>query len=250
MATPEEIARRLAARADRAAAAFARDLGRVWRAAERHIQRLLTDGTPSTDTGLLRVVQAASLRQQMRVALRQAGYDALVESATDAPLTAIAKTWILARPALARLVTAPQIEALRAVHQMDLLEEGDRVASALWDAAYRGLFIRRQIVDILDDLSAVIDRHDAQIVTLYDTTVSIFTRQLELIDAGDDPGAQYLYTGPDDAKTRPFCEARVNQVFTRREIEAMDNGQIDNVLLSGGGYNCRHLWMRVSARAQ
>ena len=26
----------------------------------------------------------------------------------------------------------------------------------------------------------------------------------------------------------------------------MNNGQIDNVFLTGGGYNCRHTWMEVS----
>jgi hypothetical protein len=42
------------------------------------------------------------------------------------------------------------------------------------------------------------------------------------------------------------AEEHVGKVYTRAEIDAMDNGQIDNVFLTGGGYNCRHVWMEVS----
>lgn len=172
--------------------------------------------------------------------LRLAGYDALVDDATEETFDLI--TRMLLEDAQPR----PQLEALRAIHRLELLDEGDAAASALWQAAMRGLFARKPVDEILADLRTVIDRTDAQIATLYDTTVSIYTRQVALLDDDGSAETRYRYTGPDDEKTRPFCDARVNQVFTRAEIEAMDNGQIDNVLLSGGGYNCRHLWMPVS----
>ncbi len=247
MPNPERLARRLARQADTASARFDRALGRVWREVERGARRLLQALEPEdTGAGLVRAVQASRIRQQMRTVLQEAGYDALVAQATAEPFARLAETIIAAHPRLSALVAAPRLDALRALHELDLLDEGDRVASELWTAAARGLYARRSVSDILDDLAGIIDRTDAQIATLYDTAVSVFTRQVEVLDASDDPGARFLYTGPDDAKTREFCQARVNQVFTRAEIDAMDNGQIDNVLLSGGGYNCRHLWMQVS----
>jgi hypothetical protein len=147
-------------------------------------------------------------------------------------------------------VGRPQIEALRELHRLDLLDEGDAASKRLWDAVTRGLYVRKPVDDILEDLAEVMDRTDHQIATLYDTSVSIFSRQVELLDAGDDPETLFLYAGPDDDLTRDFCRERVNQVFSREAIEGMDNGQIDNVLLTGGGYNCRHVWMQVSRFSQ
>lgn len=238
-------ARRIAHQADKASAAFGRSLARVWREAERRYRTLLT-AAPESPSALVRAVQAAALRTSMRTALRDAGYDALVEAATDAPLDRLASTLIAQRPDLAALVGPVQLEALKTLHRLDLIDEGDAVARRLWDAVARGLYARAPVTAILADLATIIDRTDAQIATLYDTSVSIYTRQVELMGAGDDPGMRFRYVGPDDDLTRPFCEARVNRVFTRAEIDAMENGQLDNVFLTGGGYNCRHLWMRLS----
>jgi hypothetical protein len=56
----------------------------------------------------------------------------------------------------------------------------------------------------------------------------------------------FLYVGPDDEVTRPFCVEHVDRIFTRQEIEAMDNGQDLPVMIYRGGYNCRHHWRPVS----
>jgi hypothetical protein len=60
---------------------------------------------------------------------------------------------------------------------------------------------------------------------------------------------RYKYAlGPDDRKTRPWCETKIDQTkagktWKREEINAMDNGQIGNVMVTCGGYNCRHVWL-------
>lgn len=52
-----------------------------------------------------------------------------------------------------------------------------------------------------------------------------------------------VYLGaPIDNRMRDFCKVRVDKVFTRAEIELMNNDQGLPVLLYGGGYNCRHHW--------
>ena len=186
----------------------------------------------------------------MRLVLKDSGFDALADQATSGAFEDIAGTLLRSHPEVARLVGRPQLEALKELHRLDILDEGDAVSKRLWDSVARGLYVRKPVDDILADLSEVIDRSDSQIATLYDTSVSIFTRQVELLDAGDDPETRFLYAGPDDDVTREFCKERVGNVYTRAEIEAMDNGQIDNVLLTGGGYNCRHVWMAVSRFAE
>jgi hypothetical protein len=69
---------------------------------------------------------------------------------------------------------------------------------------------------------------------------------VEALKAGDDPETRYAYLGPVDTKVRPFCRQHVGKVYTRAEIDALDNGQLNNVFLTGGGYNCRHVWNEVS----
>ena len=139
-----------------------------------------------------------------------------------------------------------RVAAIKALHELDLLDEGTSVSRTLWQAVTRGIFSARPVDRILTDLYDEIDASEAQIGTLYDTSVSIFGRQVEALQAGEDPDTPFLYAGPADQKTRPFCRFRVGKVFTRAAIDNMDNGQIDNVFLTGGGYNCRHTFLEVS----
>ena len=39
----------------------------------------------------------------------------------------------------------------------------------------------------------------------------------------------------------------IGKVFSRRAIDALDNGQLADPFLTGGGYNCRHVWMTLSS---
>lgn len=56
----------------------------------------------------------------------------------------------------------------------------------------------------------------------------------------------YVYIGPIDSKTRSFCLNYVGTALDEQEIEGLDNGQTGNVLIDGGGYNCRHQWNPVT----
>lgn len=57
----------------------------------------------------------------------------------------------------------------------------------------------------------------------------------------------FRYVGPDDSATRDFCRRRVGKVYSRDEIDEMDNGQTGSgtAFTRGGGYNCRHHWRPV-----
>lgn len=134
---------------------------------------------------------------------------------------------------------------LRHLHASDLLRQEATLRQTLWQVLARGLFSARSTLLIAEDLTDALDAAEPILRTQYDTTVSILGRQVEAIKADPEPDTRFLYAGPDDQKTRSFCEERVNQVYTRAEIEQMDNGQIPNVFLTGGGYNCRHVWMEV-----
>jgi hypothetical protein len=64
------------------------------------------------------------------------------------------------------------------------------------------------------------------------------------INAGFD---NFVYDGPDDEKTRPFCHdiLAMDKNWTVDEIVNLDNGQGLPVLTNMGGYNCRHVWTAV-----
>lgn len=85
--------------------------------------------------------------------------------------------------------------------------------------------------------------------SIADTSMSMFyrtaaDRQFRVIEDGLPEGAvKYLYTGPDDKLTRPFCRAHVDRSLTRSQIDTMNNGQLPNVWLTAGGWNCRHQWV-------
>ncbi|TXH14438.1 MAG: hypothetical protein E6R03_09245 [Hyphomicrobiaceae bacterium] len=86
----------------------------------------------------------------------------------------------------------------------------------------------------------------ANIETEVNTTLMAYQRALHLEKAEKAGTDKFLYVGPDDDITRPFCQEHVDQIFTRDEIDNMDNGTDLPVSLFCGGYNCRHHWRPVS----
>jgi len=54
---------------------------------------------------------------------------------------------------------------------------------------------------------------------------------------------KFLYDGM--PAQRPFCRERLGHVYTRKQIEGMNNGQGLDVMTSLGGYNCVHFWTPV-----
>jgi hypothetical protein len=246
------VARRaeIAARTDGAVLAFERGLADVMRQLERQLRALAADVAKGSRTAIIKAARAARLRNEIRHLLASSGFDDLLASSTDAPMDRIA------RAALADSVgkdtaafvgsQGPKIAALKTLALSDLIGQGDQVAHALWRATVHGVFSARPLDAILEDLASVIDRSVPQIRTLYDTSVSIYGREVERLQADEDPDARFAYLGPVDALMREFCAERVGKVYTRAEIEAMDNHQLPNVLLTGGGYNCRHGWTALS----
>jgi hypothetical protein len=55
------------------------------------------------------------------------------------------------------------------------------------------------------------------------------------------------YTGPDDGIERPFCDAINGLALTTDMVNDLDNGprQPGAPAYNGGGYNCRHQWVRA-----
>jgi hypothetical protein len=127
------------------------------------------------------------------------------------------------------------------------------VESAAGAAMTRGMFSMGglKFSELVAELSKRFDLSIGQARTLGDTSMSLFyatatDRAYQTIEK-DLPGEQeltYEYSGPDDKLTREFCEhlLAVGKSYTRSQIGRMSNGQLPNVFITRGGWNCRHQW--------
>jgi hypothetical protein len=105
--------------------------------------------------------------------------------------------------------------------------------------------IMRQVVtgqkpdvdSLVDDLG---ERTVAQITTELNTATSAFSRSVTQAKAKELGFDLFIYLGPDDSITRPFCRKRVNKIFTKAQIAGWDNETDLPADIYGGGYNCRH----------
>jgi hypothetical protein len=150
-------------------------------------------------------------------------------------------------------MTAFDLDALVALKEIrfaELLQVGEDVAVQLWRATVDGVLGLRPIIDLVDDIADLLDISARHARTIYDTAVSTFSRQVGQLGTTGAPDEAFLYAGPDDDRTREFCRDHVDRVYSRGAIDDMDNGQLPNVMLTGGGWNCRHQFKRVSALDQ
>ena len=120
------------------------------------------------------------------------------------------------------------------------------MATTIWRTTVDGVLGLRPTVELVQDIADLLDISTKRARTVYDTAVSTFSRQVAQVGTTGEPSEPFIYVGPVDGKVREFCLDHVGKVYSRARIDDMDNGQLPNVFLTGGGYNCRHQWRRVS----
>jgi hypothetical protein len=235
-----ELARAFARESEQLALRFDDELRFVWRDWARQIEDLLIQA--GADRLQLRAGDILGLRNPLRRALEQAGYNA----------AAIASVEQASRAYIQRQSIRTTVEALQRLVSTKLLTQGDEAAMQVWRAlATSVLTIQRGSPNaIIRDLAKVLDRTEAVAARLFDTELTIFGRQVEALKTEDlGPSQPFMYSGPVDTKTRDWCMEHVGKIYTREAIDGLSNGQLPNVFLTGGGWNCRHVWMAVESQA-
>ncbi len=229
---------------------FQDELAIVWRKLDRRLATLVSEAASGSPTAIIRAARAGRLKRAIEEAFVRAGWAALVDMSTSTALspviTDVERLRLVAELDAFAPSDRPKLDALQALAATDVLNEGDHVAGLLWRATVHGIFGSRPVPQILDDLADVLDQTAPQIRTLYDTSISVVARQAELLNVPTEDDSPFVYTGPDDDKVRPFCRQHLGKVYTKATIDQMDNGQILNVFLTAGGYNCRHAFTAVS----
>lgn len=99
---------------------------------------------------------------------------------------------------------------------------------------------------VMSELEERLKRSEGRQLTEVKTRISQYGRSITAAAAAAADLDHYLYTGPLDGLTRPFCKALVGKVVTSEQMRTLNNGQGLNVMTSCGGYNCRHTWSPVS----
>lgn len=234
--------------------AFADELEQTLILLNSRIRRLLRqfdaeDGRVKTTVG--NIGRAVAMRESILTAMEDAGYTSLLRAAVDQPLDRLAEE-VLRTNRLAGLSAIQDtfaVESLAAFKELrlaQLLDLAEDTASAVWRSVLDGVTGARPVDDLLDDLTDVLDAGRAVAQRVYDSAVSTYAQQVALGPSTGSPDEVFVYVGPVDSKTRPFCLERVGRAYTRAEIDDMDNGMLPAVLMSRGGWQCRHLWRRVS----
>ena len=99
---------------------------------------------------------------------------------------------------------------------------------------------------IVSNLQTRLESSIGRQLTEIKTQISSYGRSITAFVAESAGLDLYLYTGPKDGITRPFCNELINLVVTKDQMNKLNNGQGLGVLVYGGGYNCRHSWSPVT----
>jgi hypothetical protein len=252
---PHKARRQAAARdreISRTGAGFEAQLARVWVEVRQRIVRLTNQliaekgrvVSTAVNLGVARTVAA-----ELQRTLQEAGYQDLVASALEtmgelAKYQGLGQTRVL-RVERTQAWSAETLDAFHDIKLRELVQVSEAAIGRIEQTLLRGIVGAQDRGELLNELLAELEVSLPQARTIYDTALSEFSRIAVTSTATGASDEAFLYSGPIDGLTRPFCLELVGKVFSRSDIDAMDNGQLDNTLITGGGYNCRHTWLPV-----
>lgn len=220
------------------------------------LQRGVTDVVRGLPTGTENVLEAANRVDQLIESLEELGLGDSLDELEDLYFTefaAIANQF--ERDTDTDIPLAPiDAEVAEAVISFD----SDIIEGQIFQFAneVKREVIRSTILGVAPDIdqlsTELVGRRVSNIKTEVNTGMQSFNRTVTAIKAvetfGENPN--FLYVGPFDKVTRPFCgevlTTRTPPIYSLREILGLDNGQGLSALEFGGGFNCRHEWRPVS----
>jgi len=223
-------------------------IARNWRA--ELVDLAMAEKTPGAAR---RVKRIARLQTAIQGQLTRLGYEDLSAEFVDS--FDGARRFALDTLKAMRLKSKPlsQVDenALRNIRQMNLSEFaaiGTRATQTLASGIMMDALAGASRAEMIRHLSETIEGRFAAYASTYaDTALVGYDRRVSWATWTEAGITQYMYRGPKDIKTRPFCDERVGKTYSMDEIKAMDNGkgQPKPVWEYGGGWNCRHVWTPV-----
>ena len=100
--------------------------------------------------------------------------------------------------------------------------------------------------DFVETIALRLDTTVARAITLVDTGVMAVDRGVVLAQTSEAGAEWWLFDGPQDSLTRPWCARHLGYRFTGPQIAALRNDTGPQPpSLYAGGYNCRHRWVAL-----
>ena len=237
---------------DRLHARTVRDLKRVYRTSVAELRKLSRDGDVRVRAALIRGDEA-----QLYGLLRAAGVEE-AEINWQAGLdegVALAAQWEKLN-GLPAPVRSPDIEPFLAYDAAVRRGRGlyrDAVIAPSLEVMREGLqgaLLLERLPDAANRIAQRLDVSQRQAVSEARTRAAMFDRAVIDNQAARHGVDSYVYRGPLDGVTRPFCRAclRLSEVYWSRDMVArLSNGQTAVApLFACGGHNCRHLLVPVT----
>lgn len=205
------------------------------------------------ESGKASAIEAAQVLGGLQTSLQEAGINDVLSKLADIYAAQLDKVKATFEKVSGKdmILTNADIDVLHALITFDSESVANRVTSYVDD--YKSIVMRSVIAGEAPDLSQIHDevspRVFSNIQTEVNTGLASFSRSVTNIKAESADLNYALYAGPEDSVTRPFCQARVNEVWSRAAIESAAwqdaQGQGLPVATYLGGYNCRHrlLWL-------
>ncbi|MGB1373626.1 MAG: hypothetical protein ACPG6R_10930 [Aequoribacter sp.] len=182
--------------------------------------------------------QVRAIRQQVREIAEQEALPAVLESLRG-ELPKIVQETLADYPQLGRF--APQITGdlvrLASGIEAEIAEVlTSQAPDALAKAMRASITGALSMQDLQSEVARALDTTLGRAAVAIDRGVRDFhegalIRQSEIASELIDGDFLFLYVGPDDTRTRPYCDARLDKVLTRADVEALDPTE---------RYNCRH----------
>jgi len=214
-----------------------RDLERQIARTARRLEKALADGE------LTRDVETARLIGDELADLLRRNFDTVstrFEAASRAVVEASAED--LRAEGISDSFTTQSVASLRSQVDGTL----DDIATIGEEAAVelRTLIVdavRSGVAPSLEELTSKLDGAAGRAAALMDTGIASFDREVMTQQAAEAGVEWFLYDGPSDDLTRPFCAERVGKRYTLESIDRVPNDTGPNPPSRyGGGWNCRH----------
>ena len=130
---------------------------------------------------------------------------------------------------------------------MDLMAEGDKLASQINQIVRQAIIGGGDKADLLSDIEKELSISEQQTKVLVSTTIRAFASSMRVQHAQKAGIKWFTYVGPNDPSTRDWCKRWVGTRFTLEQLEEDANdpkgGRGKQPLPASvwrGGWNCRH----------
>lgn len=217
------------------------------KALERTMRQLERDMTSLLDQGRqLAAADVALSRQQIEQVLMDSGYmettgtllnegyQAAIDEAQQVYLETYGENFLFAETSL---------ERLNAIKQLDLAQYaqlGDNFSTTMSRVMTNLQFGSLDFNEAVQEMRDMVDQLGNHAKTWVTTGLSGVYSDSSVMLAEDNGITEFIYVGPMDTLTRPFCREHLNQTKTKAQWDELDNNQILPVSVYRGGFNCRH----------